>query len=123
MPVSISNSPAPTSLNAGLIAGLVVGIAGTLTCIALLVVFMRWCKSSTSTEQPFYDYVAPSQPPTQSEKIEVKENNAYGAHPQLTSSTSSLQSNAAYEKSDLEVKDVLNCTQDLILPLYHYSPM
>ena len=106
MPVSTSDSPAPTSLNAGLIAGLVVGIAGTVTCSALFVVFMRRCKSSTSTEQPLYDYVAPSRPPTQPERIEVKENDAYGAHPRLTSSTSSLQSNAAYEKSELEVNDV-----------------
>ena len=102
MPVSTSSSPAPTSLNAGLIAGLVVGIAGILTCIALFVIFMRQHKSSTSTEHPFYDYVTPSQPPTHLEKIEMMENDAYGAHPQQTSSTSSLQSNA---KSELEVND------------------
>ena len=92
--VSISSSPSQTSLITGLSAGLLVGIAGILTCIAILI---RRHKSSSSTEQPLYDYVAPSQSPTQPERIQVKENNAYGVHPHSNSLTSSLQSNAAYE--------------------------
>ena len=98
MPVSTSDSPPSTLLITGLIAGLVIDIAGILTCITLFVVFMRQLKSSTSIEQPLYDYVAPSRPPTQPERIDVKENDAYGAHPQL-------QSNAAYETSELKVND------------------
>ena len=104
-PAPTSRSPAPASLIAGLSAGLVIGIAGILTCIAPFVVFMRQRNSSTSIEQPFHDHVAPSRPPTQPERIEVEENDAYGVHPPLTSSTSSLQSNAAYETSELEVND------------------
>ena len=107
VPVSTSSSPSQTSLIAGLTAGVVVGITGVLTCIALFVVFMRRCKSSTSIEQPHHDYVEPpSQPPTLYEEITVEENNAYGTHPRLTSPTSSLQSNAAYEAcSELQEND------------------
>ena len=100
--VSPSSSPSQTSLIAGLNVGLVVGITGVLTCIALFVIFMRQHKSSTSIERPLYDYVEPSQPLTLPERIKVEENTAYGLHPRLTSPTSSLQSNAAYEALELE---------------------
>ena len=100
-PIPTSSSPAPTYLIAGLIAGLVVGIA-FMTFIALFVLFMRRRKSSTSTEQPFHDYVAPSQQPTLPERIKLEKNGAYGTHPHLTSSSSSLQYNAAYGVSEID---------------------
>ena len=70
--------------------------------LALFVVFMRRRKSSTSNEQPFYDYVAPLQQPTLPERIQLEENDAYGTHLHLTSSSSLLQYNAAYGVSEID---------------------
>ena len=110
-PAPTSGSPAPTPLIAGLTAGVLVGIAGVLICIALFVVFMRRRKSSSSTEQPLYDYVASSQPPTLPERIKLEKNDAYVTHQQLTSASPSLQSNVAYgvtERIQIEENDAYN---------------
>ena len=118
-PAPTSGSPAPISLIAGLTVGVVVGIAGVLTCITLFLVFMRQRKSSTSLEQPLYDYVAPSQPPTLPERINLEKNDAYGTHPQLTSVSPSLQSNVAYgvtERMQMEENDAYNILHSTIPP-------
>ena len=71
-----------------------------MVVIVLSVVLVRRHKSATSTEQPFYDYVTPEKPPIPPERIQLKENEAYGnistdtSHCQLK--TPPLQPNIAY---------------------------
>ena len=118
-PAPTSGSPATIPLIAGLTAGVVVGIAGVLICIALFVVFMRRRESSTSLEQPPYDYEVALQLPTLPERIKLEKNDAYGTHPQLTSASPSLQSNVAYgvtERIQMEENDAYNILHSTIPP-------
>ena len=101
----VNDVSGPTQNTLPLIIGLVVGLVGLLIISVLmviivvgLVVIVRQRKSSTFTEQPFYDDVIPQPLSTQSDGIELKENEAYGNVLSDTSQTwvSTLQPNIAY---------------------------
>ena len=91
--------------NLTLIIGLVVGFVGLLIILSVLmiiivlrVLYVRQGKSSTFTEQPVYDYITPQRPSTQSDRIELNENQAYGNVLSETSETqfSTLRPTIAY---------------------------
>ena len=82
----------------GIAAGLV-GLLIIMIIIVLSVVLVRKRKPAAVTKQPFYDYVTPPQPPTQHERIQLKENEAYGKVLSDTSrhqESTPLQPNIAY---------------------------
>ena len=103
---SVTSNPANNTYYLALIVGVVGGLVGLLVITALMVVIVlsvvlvRQHKSATSTEQPFYDYVTPEKPPTLPERIQLKENEAYGNISPDTSQrqvkTPPLQPNIAY---------------------------
>ena len=95
VPVPTCDSPAPTLLIAGLIAGLMGVTVIVLTLIALFVVFTRKHKTSS----PHYDYVVPSQSQSLPHRITL-EGNGYDIHPGQTSTNILLQSNVAYGASE-----------------------
>ena len=128
---SVVNSvPDPTQnpSNLPFIVGLVVGFVGVLVLtvvmiiVVLRVVLVRQCKPATSTEQPSYDYVVPPQP---HERIQLKENEAYGKFLSDTSQPQvfipPLESDLAYAvvktRQDLMEKSVTPEPQEYEIPL------
>ena len=95
MPVPTCDSPAPTLLITGLIAGLMGVTVVVLTLITLFMVFTRKHKTSS----PHYDYMVPSQSQSLPQRITL-EGNGYDNHPGLTSTNILLQSNVAYGVPD-----------------------
>ena len=104
MPIVVTNTPVPSTFNSSLptslIIGLTVGLVGCVivavlvATIVLRVALVRRRKSTTAHEQPFYEYIAPPQPPALSERIVLKENEAYGRMD--TQRPDSMQLNATY---------------------------
>ena len=78
----------------------------------MCIVVVRWSKSKTVNKQPFYDYVAPPQPPQLPERMEVKENVSYGRL--LTDTQQSVISQpAAYEVPQVsELQDNIELTEN-----------
>ena len=107
VPIVVTDTPEPSTSNSSLatslIIGLTVGLVGCVivavlvTTIVVSVVLVRQHKSTTAHEQPFYEYIAPPQPPALSERIVLKENEAYGhIDTRGLDSTRPMQPNAAY---------------------------
>ena len=101
---SAGTEPGPTQ-NLPLILGVAVGLVVLLVVTVLMiiivqsVVLVRHRKPTTAKEEPFYDYVTPSQLPAQNERIQLKENEAYEKKLSVTSQpqvSTSLQPNIAY---------------------------
>ena len=81
----------------------------TVLCVVYIVV-VRWCRSKTVNKQPFYDCVAPSQPPPLPERMEVKENVSYG---RLLTDTPVISQPAVYEVPQVsELQDNIELTEN-----------
>ena len=80
--------------------------------VVVCIVVVRWCKSKTVYKQPFYDYVAPPQPPQLPVRMEVKENVSCGRL--LTDTQQSVISQpAAYEVPQVsELQDNIELTEN-----------
>ena len=100
VPDSTSVSSLIVRLVVGLVGLLVITVTVLVIIIVLSVVLVKWCKSATFAKESFYDYVAPPQPPTLPERVQLRENEAYGTVSSDTSppqvSTTLLQPNIAY---------------------------
>ena len=92
----INSSSSQTALIVGLVtaAGCVIVIM-IVFIIVLCLMLRKKLKPSMTVQQPFYDYVEPSQPPTLPDRrIMLKENDAYETN--IQTPTTLLQSNIAY---------------------------
>ena len=80
--------------------------------VVVYIVVVRWSKSKTVDEQPFYDYVAPPQPPQLPKRMEVKGNVSYG-HLLTDTQPSVISQPAAYEVPQVsELQDNIELTEN-----------